>query len=106
MAYLRNSAVNLLNLHYGLHALALNGAGAFFAVFLLKAGVSVPAVFGTIALVLAARFLIRPVVLVLAARVELRALVAFVIIFSGVQYLFLAEVHDVDLMLLGFCMSA
>ena len=53
MAYLKNSAVNLLNLHYGLHALALNGAGAFFAVFLLKSGVSVPAVFAAIALVLA-----------------------------------------------------
>jgi hypothetical protein len=33
-------------------------------------------------------------------------LVAFGIIFSGVQYLFLAEVHGVDLMLLGFCLSA
>jgi DHA1 family inner membrane transport protein len=106
MAYLKNSAVNLLNLHYGLHALALNGAGVFFAVFLLKAGVSVPAVFGTIALVLAGRFLIRPLVLVLAPRVGLRALVAFGIIFSGVQYLFLAEVHGIDFMLLGFCLSA
>jgi hypothetical protein len=106
MAYLKNSAVNLLNLHYGLHALALNGAGAFFAVFLLKSGVSVPAVFGAIALVLAGRFLFRPLVLVLAPRTGLRALVAFGIIFSGVQYLFLAEVHGVDLMLLGFCLSA
>jgi hypothetical protein len=106
MAYLKNSAVNLLNLHYGLHALALNGAGAFFAVFLLKSGVSVPAVFAAIALVLAGRFLIRPLVLVLAPRVGLRALVAFGIIFSGVQYLFLAEVHGVDVMLLGFCLSA
>src|SRR6266851_1763986 len=87
MAYLKNSAVNLLNLHYGLHALALNGAGAFFAVFLLKSGVSVPGVFAAIALVLAGRFLIRPLVLVLAPRVGVRALVAFGIIFSGVQYL-------------------
>ena len=106
MAYLKNSAVNLLNLHYGLHALALNGAGAFFAVFLLKSGVSVPRVFAAIAFVLAGRFLIRPLVLVLAPRVGLRALVAFGIIFSGVQYLFLAEVHGIDLMLLGFCLSA
>ena len=106
MAYLKNSAVNLLNLHYGLHALALNGAGAFFAVFLLKSGVSVPAVFAAIALVLAGRFLIRPLVLVLAPRVGLRALVAFGIVFSGLPYLFLAEVHGVDLMLLGFCVSA
>jgi len=106
MAYLKNSAVNLLNLHYGLHALALNGAGAFFAVFLLKSGVLVPGVFAALAFVLAGRFLIRPLVLVLAPRVGLRALVAFGIIFSGVQYLFLAEVHGIDLMLLGFCLSA
>src|SRR6266700_205295 len=106
MAYLKNSAVNLLNLHYGLHALALNGAGAFFAVFLLKSGVSVPGVFAAIAFVLAGRFLIRPLVLVLAPRVGLRALVAFGIIFSGVPYLFLAEVHGIDLMLLGFCLSS
>jgi hypothetical protein len=75
MAYLKNSAVNLLNLHYGLHALAQNGAGVFFAVFLLKAGVPVSAVFAAIALVLAGRFLFRPLVLVLAPRVGLRALV-------------------------------
>src|SRR5258706_5868577 len=106
MAYLKNSAVNLLNLHYGLHALALNGAGAFFAVFLLKSGFAASAVFAAIALVLAGRFLIRPLVLVLAPRVGLRVLVAFGIIFSGVQYLFPAEVHGVDLMLLGFCLSA
>ena len=106
MAYLKNSAVNLLNLHYGLHALALNGAGAFFAVFLLKAGLPVPAVFAAIALVLAGRFVIRPLVLVIAPRVGLRALVAFGIIFSGIPYLFLAEVRGIDLMLLGFCVSA
>jgi MFS transporter, DHA1 family, inner membrane transport protein len=39
MAYFRNNTVNLLNLHYGLHSLALSGSGAFFAVFLLKSGV-------------------------------------------------------------------
>ena len=106
MAYLKNSAVNLLNLHSGLHALAMNGAGAFFAVFLLKAGISVPVVFAAVALVIAGRFLVRPLILVLAPWSGLRALVAFGTIFSGLQYLFLAEVHGVDVMLLGFCVSA
>ena len=73
MAYLKNSTINLLNLHYGIHALALNGAGVFFAVFLLKAGVPVPVVFAAIALALAGRFLLRPVVLVLAPRWGLAA---------------------------------
>ena len=106
MAYLRNSAVNLLNLHYGMHALALYGAGVFFAVFMLKAGVPIPAVFAAIALTVGARFLIRPLILVLAPRWGLRALVAFGTVITGVQYLFLAQVHGIDLMLLAFCLSA
>jgi hypothetical protein len=44
MAAFRNNTVNLLNLHYGIHSLALSGGGAFFLVFLLKSGVPVPAV--------------------------------------------------------------
>src|ERR1700680_1379801 len=103
MAYLKNSAVNLLNLHYGLYALALNGAGAFFAVFLLKAGVPIPAVFGALALWCAGRLLTRPLVLLLAPKYGLKALLAFGTVFSGVQYLILARVHGVDLMLLSFC---
>jgi DHA1 family inner membrane transport protein len=106
MAYLKNAAVNLLNLHYGLHALALYGAGAFFVVYLLKSGVSVPLAFGAIALVLAGRFLVRPLVLVLAPRYGLRPLVAFGTILGGLQYLFLAEVRGADWMLFGFCVSA
>jgi hypothetical protein len=40
MAFFRSKTVNLLNLHYGIHAIALSGGGAFFAVYLLKSGVS------------------------------------------------------------------
>src|SRR3974390_1461518 len=66
MAYFRNNTVNLLNLHYGIHSLALSGGGAFFAVFLLKSGVPPPAVLAAIAAILIGRFAIRPRVLVLA----------------------------------------
>jgi DHA1 family inner membrane transport protein len=103
MAYLKNSAVNLLNVHYGLHALALWGAGAFFIVFLLKAGVPTPVVFAAIALSLAHRFLLRPLILVLAPRWGLRAIVILGTIFSALQYPIIAEVHGVDVMLLAFC---
>ena len=102
MAYLRNRAVNLLNIHYGLHALAMYGAGVFFAVFLLKEGVSAPVVFAAIALILAGRFAIRPLVLMLAPSVGVRALVAFGTVFLGVTYPLLAEVKGVDLWLLAF----
>ena len=103
MAYLTNRAVNLLNLHYGLHALALNGAGVFWVVYLLKAGVPVPAVFAALALLLAGRFLFRPIIVLLAPRFGLRALVAFGTVFSALQYLLLAEVHGVDAMLIALC---
>jgi hypothetical protein len=72
MAYLRNSTVNLLNLHYGIHALAMNSGGTFFVVFLLKSGVGTPAVLASIAFILGGRFLIRPFVVVLATRCGLR----------------------------------
>ena len=52
MAFFRNSTVNLLNLHYGVHALALSGGGAFFAAFLLKAGVPAQAVLTAMAAIL------------------------------------------------------
>jgi len=105
MAYLRNRAVNLLNLHYGLHALALNGAGVFFAVFLLKEGISAPLVFAAIALMLAGRFVTRPLVLVLAPRFGVRALLAFGVIFNGLFYPLLAEVKGLDFWLLAVCVT-
>jgi hypothetical protein len=103
MAYLKNGAVNFLNLHYGLHALAMNGAGVFWTVYLLKAGVPTPAVFGSLALLLAGRFLFRPVILLLAPRLRLRPLLAFGTVFSALQYILLGEVRGVDLMLLTLC---
>ena len=106
MAYLRNGAVNLLSISYGLYALAANGAGAFFAVFLLKQGLPLPGVFGAIALIVLGRFLIRPSILVLAPRFGLRPLLIFGTVFSGVQYLFIARVQSLDVMLLAFCLTA
>ena len=106
MAYLRNSTVNLLNLHYGIHALVLSGAGAFFAVYLLKSGVPVPTVMASFAAILLGRLFIRPLILVLALRVGLRATVAIGTIVSAVQYLILSEVHGVDPMLLAVIVAA
>jgi len=106
MAYLKNTAVNLLNVHYAIHAIAMNAAGVFFAVFLLRAGVPLPGVFGAIALLLAGRFVVRPLVLLLAPKFGLRALVVFGVLFSAIPYLLLPSVHGLDLMLLGFCATS
>jgi len=103
MAFLRNSTVNLLNLHYGVHALALSGGGAFFAAFLLHAGVPAPAVLASLALILAGRFVIRPFILRLAIRWGLKPLVIAGTMLVGLEYPLLAEVHGVGWDLLALC---
>jgi MFS family permease len=97
MAFFRNRSVNLLNLHSGLHAVALNGGGAFFTVYLLRSGVSIPRVFLSIALILVGRFLIRPLVIVAAVRYGLRATLIAGTLVTALQYPLLAEVRGVGL---------
>src|SRR5947207_2270688 len=101
MAFFRNSAVNLLNLHYGIHCVALYGGGAFFAIFLLKAGVSVPGVLVSIALILLGRLAVRPVVIGLAVRWGLRAMVVAGTVLTALQYPLLAEVDGVGSILVA-----
>src|SRR4029078_9271524 len=92
MAFFRDRTVNLLNLHYGIHAIALSGGGAFFAVYLLKSGISIPLVLVSLALLLAGRLIIRPVLVPLAAKFGLRALVIAGTCLTALQYPLLAEV--------------
>src|SRR5262245_61120009 len=103
MAFFRNNTVNLLNLHYGLHSLALSGSGAFFSVFLLKSGVPAPAVLASLAAILLGRFMIRPSVLVLAKRLGLRPLLIAGTIATGLQYPLLAEVQGIGPALFLLC---
>jgi hypothetical protein len=95
MAFFRNRIVNLLNLHYGIHAIAMSGGGAFFAIYLLKSGISIPGVLVTLALILLGRFVVRPLVILLAVRLGLRVMVIAGTLLSALQYPFLAEVQGV-----------
>jgi MFS transporter, DHA1 family, inner membrane transport protein len=95
MAFFGNNAVNYLNLHYGIHSIALVGGGAFFMVYLLDSGVPVPAVFVSLAAILLGRFIVRPLVIGLSVRFGLRRMVAAGTLMSAVQYPLLAEVHGV-----------
>ena len=101
MSFFRNSTVNLLNLHYGIHSIALTGGAAFFAVYLLKSGVPVPVVLVSLALILLGRFVIRPLVVPLAARWGLRSMVVAGTVLTAVQYPLLAEVHGVGAVLVA-----
>jgi hypothetical protein len=101
MAFFRNSAVNLLNLHFGIHSVALYGGAAFFSIYLLKSGIPVSGVLVSLALILLGRFVIRPVVIAITARWGLRAMLVGGTLLSALQYPFLAEIHGV-----GFVLAA
>jgi hypothetical protein len=106
MAYLRNSTINRVNLHYGISAFAQGAGGIFLLVFLLRAGVSVTSTLLALAAILAGRFILRPVVLPLAKRFGLRPMVIVGSLALGVQYLVLAEVQGVGIALFALCFVA
>ena len=103
MAFLRNTAVNLLNLHYAVHALATGTGGVFFGVFLLRAGVSPAGVLVALSAIFAGRFLLRPLILPLGIRFGLKPLVIVGSLLMAAQYPLLARVQGVDGMLLALC---
>lgn len=103
MAFLRNRAVNWLNLHSGIRALAEGIGGVFVLVFLLRADISIPASLLALGLVFALRFAIRPAVLVAATRVGLKPLIVAGSVANALQYLPLSEVTGVDGFLLTYC---
>jgi hypothetical protein len=106
MAFLRNDAVNRVNLHSGVQALAQGAGGVFFLVFLLRAGVSVPATLAAQAAIVAGRFLIRPALLPLAKRVGLKPMLIAGTLAMALQYPLLAEVRGPDASLLALCLVA
>lgn len=99
MAYFRNRTVNLLNLHYWIHAVAMTGGSAFFVTYLLKAGVAVPAALTSFALILLGRFLIRPLIVPLTIRWGMRSMVVAGTLLTAFQFPLLAEVQGVGYML-------
>lgn len=104
MAFLANRTINLLNLHYAIHSVALGGGAAFVSAFLLKSGIAPPMVLGAVALILAARFILRPIAIGIAIRFGLRQLLMFGSVVSALQYPVLAEVSEVGAVLLAFCL--
>jgi len=106
MAFFRNRAVNRANLHYGIQAFAEAGGGVFIFVYLLRAGVSVPATLSVLAALLAGRFVMRPVVLPFALRFGLRRALIFGTLGHTAAYLLLTLVHGMDLALAIFTLVA
>ncbi len=106
MAFFRNRAVNRANLHYGVQAFAEAGGGVFIYVYLLRAGVSVPATLTALAALLAGRFVMRPAVLPFALRFGLKRALIFGTLANAATYLILTRVQGVDLPLAAFTLVA
>jgi len=106
MAFFRNSTINLLNLHYAVHSIAMTGGGAFFAAYLVKTGIPPAGVFLSFAGILLGRFLVRPFIIGRAVRWGLRALVVAGTLISAIQYPLLAAVHGVGPALYALCAMA
>jgi hypothetical protein len=105
-SYLGNRNVNLLNLHYAITQLAISGGGVFFAVYLLRAGVPIPAILGALALLVLMRFVQRPLLLIIGKRFGLKPLLMIGTLGSALQYPVLALVHGVGAPLLALCIVA
>jgi len=106
MAFLRNDAVNRVNLHSGIQALAQGAGGIFFLVFLLRSGASVPVALLTMAAILAGRFVFRPALLPLARRYGLKPMLIIGTLGVALQYPVLAEVQGVGGALVALCIVA
>ena len=96
MAFLRNDAINRVNLHYGVQALAQGAGGVFYLVFLLRAGLSILVTLLAMAAILAGRFALRPALVPLAKRWGIKPVLIAGTIGMAAQYPLLAQVRGLD----------
>lgn len=101
MSFLGNDAINRVNLHTTISALAQGAGGVFVFVYLLKAGVATPLVLCAVAAMTMGRFALRPAVLFVARRRGLRATLVLGTILEAAIFLLLPSVHGPDVMLVA-----
>jgi DHA1 family inner membrane transport protein len=106
MAFFGNDAVNRVNLHYGVQALAAGAGGVFLLAYLLHAGLSVSATLATLAAIIACRFALRPAILPLAKRWGLRPMVVAGSLLMAAQYAMLGEVRGLGPWLVAYVVVA
>lgn len=96
MTFFSNAAINRLNLHAAIQALAEGAGGLFVLVFMLKAGVPAPLVLVAMAAMNAGRFMLRPFVLPLARRLGLRRTLILGTVLEAASYPLLPFVQGPD----------
>ena len=94
--FFRNRTVNLINLHSVIGSAAQGGGGAFFSIYLLRAGIGVPAALLALAVIFGVRLAIRTALLPLAVRLGVRRLLVLGTVMMGISFLFLADVTGVN----------
>jgi DHA1 family inner membrane transport protein len=96
MAFLRNDAINRVNLQSGVQALAQSGGGVFFVVYMVRTGVPVWAALTVLAGIHAVRFVLRPSILPLTRRWGIKPVLIAGALGQAVQYPVLAQVHGLN----------
>ncbi len=86
MAYLANSAVNRVNVHYAFQAFASAGAGTFLLVYFVRAGLSVPQALLALAAIILGRFVSRPLLLPIAKRYGVKTTLIIGTLVLAAQY--------------------
>ncbi|HYL32322.1 MAG TPA: MFS transporter [Stellaceae bacterium] len=102
--FFANRAVNRLAIHTALQQLAWCMSGAFFGVYLLRAGLAPSVLFLASAGVLLLRFMMRPLVLLIAPRIGLRTTLVIGTLLTALQYPAVGLVHGADATLILFCL--
>ncbi len=101
-----NRDLSLLAAHSALQQLAWGIFTAFSAVFLFQRGLSAADIFLCFGAIIVLRFAIRPIVLLSARSIGLRATLILGTFFYGLQSPLLAPVHGLDFALLIYCVAA
>ncbi|MBP6013991.1 MAG: MFS transporter [Alphaproteobacteria bacterium] len=104
MAYLTNSAVNRVNVHYAIQAFASAAAGTFLLVYFVRAGLSPPGALLALAATVFGRFVSRPLVLPVAKRFGLKAALIVGTLLLACQYPAAAYIDGVSIGLVLRCL--
>jgi len=96
-------AVLRFNIHYAVQAFAESAGGVFVFVYFLHAGFSVAATLVILAVLLAGRFVLRPVILPFARRFGLKLSLILGALLNATTFPLLTAVHGLGLALAVFC---
>ncbi|MSP31869.1 MAG: hypothetical protein EXR03_03475, partial [Pseudolabrys sp.] len=102
MMFFANRDINRLAVHAALVSLAWSLAGIFFTVYLLRAGLPLAQIFLAAAAILSLRFVLRPLVVILALRIGMRHAFILGTFLSAFQFPAIAPVDGVGAALVLF----